>query len=87
MTKKILQTQFSNELKDSVIVFRLLNIDKPENEHYINDYNMKYQTVVLEKLGGDSIVGWSRLDSLWDYIDKDDEFSDLLGRGIRVQLK
>lgn len=86
MTEETLLKVFGNEMKDSTIIFQALNIDQPENKHYTKDYKLEFKAVVLEKMKDDSVVQWNRLDSLWNCIDKDSEFSMIIERGVKEYL-
>lgn len=86
MTQQTLLTEFPKEMKDSTIIFKTTNIDEPINEHYIDGFGLEFKSVVVTKLEKDSIIEWNRLDSLWDYIEKDQEFSGIIKRSVKDYL-
>jgi len=42
---------------------------------------------VVSKMSGTKEVSWKRLDELWNFIDKDEEFSKIIETTVRESLK
>lgn len=86
MTVETLLTQFSKAMQDSTIIFRTINIDLPENNHYVDDYKLEFKSIIIEKIEADSVISWNKLDTLWNCIDKDIEFSGVIERSVNDYL-
>ena len=66
-TKELLETKFS---KDG-FVYKSLNIEEKENEHYRKDFELLFSSVIIENSGSKK---WMNLDSVWSYTDDKDKF-------------
>ena len=60
-TKKALDTYFSNQLKDSSIVFSIIDVDDEKNEKIAEKFQATGTALMINKVvnGKDSIVDWS----------------------------
>jgi hypothetical protein len=63
-----IQGGFEDELSSGELVWRTVNYDKPGNEHYIEDYSLPYQSVVLvEQIDGHEMA-YRNLDQIWELV-------------------
>ena len=60
-TKKALETYFSNQLKDSSIVFSIIDVDDEKNEKIAEKFQATGTALMINKVvnGKDSILNWS----------------------------
>jgi hypothetical protein len=65
-TKDALEAGFAPDLQSGRITFRSINYDLPENAHYLRDYALPFQSIVLQDSGNPK--RWVRLDKLWEMI-------------------
>jgi len=86
-TKETIATRFAKEIKAGTIEFRMVRVDEPKNEYYIKQYKLENKSVVVSKMNGSKVVSWKRLDTLWDYINKDELFSSVVETAVREALK
>ncbi len=54
------------------------NRDKKENEHFIKDYNLSSQSVILSKMINQNEAGWKNLDRVWDLLHKEVKLIDYI---------
>jgi thioredoxin-related protein len=74
--KEALTAYFSQQLTSGEVVWRSLNIDLPENNNFVKDYELVTKSVVLSKVKDGKEVNWQNLDKIWDKVrDKDDYLS------------
>jgi hypothetical protein len=70
-TREAVNEAFLKELGDGSLHMRVLNMQDPENEAYVNDFGLEYYIVVLEKVMDGKRVEWKKLEGVWDlYNDK-----------------
>lgn len=66
-TDEALNTYFADELADGRLVWRVINREVPPNEHFVEDYQLYSQALIII----DSIPGqpaeWKNLEAIWDY--------------------
>ena len=67
-------TGFADALEDSSVVWRVVNFDEEENEHYVKDYKLYSQSVVISHVKDGEEVGWKNLDRIWKLVGDQEEF-------------
>jgi len=62
LTKEAIETGFQHELASGQLELQILNVQKPANEHFIKDYQITNQTVILQTYEGNQPKEWKNLD-------------------------
>jgi len=65
---------FETQLEDSLIVWQVVNFEKQDNEHYVKDYGLYTQSLVLSRRQGDKEVEWKNLEKIWKLVGEKKEF-------------
>ena len=73
-TKEALLTGFPDALKDGRLQWRPVDIDRPENEHFLDDYQLTDKSVVVARFNGDNRIGYKVLEDTWSLLDNKDGF-------------
>lgn len=69
---------FENNFKDSY-TFKIINIDKPENRHFINEYSIYTKSVVLVQFDEDGKrVKFDNLPRVWNTIRNEENFKNYI---------
>lgn len=58
---------FSEELKEGKLEFKLVNIDEPENRHFIKDFQLYTRSLVLALYNGNALQKYKNLSDIWSY--------------------
>jgi hypothetical protein len=66
--KEAVEQNFSEELKKGTIVFRIINVEKPGNEHFVNDYQLYTKSVVISLVKEGTQVKYKNLERVWDLL-------------------
>ncbi|MRR07015.1 MAG: hypothetical protein EG828_08735 [Deltaproteobacteria bacterium] len=66
--KSAIESDFAAELKTGQIQFRAVNVEEPNNEHYVEDYQLATRSVVLSRLRNDKQDAWKNLDQVWTLV-------------------
>jgi hypothetical protein len=69
-----LKTNFNQEMKSGTIVFKEINIDNDENEHYIEDYELSSSSLVIAKFENGKRTKWKNLEQVWTLVHDKPEF-------------
>ena len=70
--KEALDAYFADEIASKKIVWRVVNVDRTENSHFVQDYKLVTKSVVLSEVANGKEVGWKNLDQIWQKVrDKD----------------
>jgi len=86
LTRETLEHQFANELADKRVVFQTINFDKPENKHFIKDYQLAFKTVVIADLENGKQVAFEKYDDVWKLHETPEKFEAYLADGVRKYL-
>lgn len=77
---------FKAKLDSGRIVWRTVNTDLAENEHFVEDYGLTLQTVVLSREVDGRQVEWKSLDKIWDLVGDQKAYSDYIQTEMRDYL-
>jgi hypothetical protein len=86
-TDEALKEFFADELAAGRIVYRPLNTDEPEHEHFRSDYQLVSKSVVLSARRDGVELQWKNLERIWNLVGDEaafkqyirDEVAGLLG--------
>ena len=67
-TKEAIDTFFPSELGDGTVEWRVVNVDEPRNEHFVEDFLLTTRAVVLEDLHGGKQKQWKNLERVWELV-------------------
>ena len=65
---------FIDEIENDTLEWRVVNVDEPENEHFVQDYQLSTRSVVLVKVKQGREVEWQNLDKVWVMLNNKDSF-------------
>lgn len=74
-TRSAIENDFKDELKNGKVVFRMVNIDEPDNKHFIKDYELYTKSVIVQQIKKGKPAKWENLDQIWDLLDNETQFS------------
>lgn len=57
---------FPNEVAAGLVQWQALNVDLAENRHFVDEYNLESQSLVLVRPATDP-PEWKNLDRIWEY--------------------
>lgn len=73
-SREVVETKFEKEFKGGTIIFRALNIEDSANEHYRDEYNLEYSSLILTKLAGERQTKWKNLEYVWKFAHDKEQF-------------
>ncbi|HKK21254.1 MAG TPA: nitrophenyl compound nitroreductase subunit ArsF family protein [candidate division Zixibacteria bacterium] len=77
---------FQDKLDAGLIDWRVVNTDLNENEHFVKDYGLTLQTVVLSREKDGKQVEWKSLDKIWDLVGDKQAYTDYIQTELRDYL-
>jgi len=86
-SREAIETGFARELADGRLEFRLVNVETPENQHYMQDYKLVTKSLVLSRLKDGKQVEWTNLNQVWELTGDHDAFIGYVQRGVRGYLE
>lgn len=73
-SKEAIETYFASELKNGTLEFKPINVEEPENRHYIQDYQLYTRSLVLALYKDNKQDGWENLPDIWFYVRDREKF-------------
>ena len=73
-TKEAIQAGFPEALKDGRLEFRVVNVDEPDNEHFVQDYQIVTRSVVIAEFEGSKQKQWKNLSQVWQLVSNKQTF-------------
>ena len=66
--EEALKAGFAGELADGRLVWRVADTSLPENRHFLTDYQLQYQSVILVETKEGQLQRWKNLDQIWQKV-------------------
>jgi hypothetical protein len=73
-SEEAVMTGFATQLADSTLVWQVINFEEADNEHYVKDYGLYSQSLVLSRRPGEKEVEWKNLDRIWTLVGDKKQF-------------
>ncbi|MCX6354128.1 MAG: nitrophenyl compound nitroreductase subunit ArsF family protein [Candidatus Aureabacteria bacterium] len=71
LSKAALERQFSSELASGALVWKSIDYDQPQNNHYFKHYQLPHPSLVISRFQNGQKKEWKILGKTWDLVDKD----------------
>jgi hypothetical protein len=72
--REAVEQGFPDQVEKGMVSFVAVNVDRPENRHYVTDYNLVARSVVVaEELDG-TITRWNSLNDVWTLVGDHDAY-------------
>ena len=85
--KEALEANFADELGAKDIVWRMVNVDRSENEHYVGDYKLVSKAVVLSWVADGKEVRWKKLDEIWQRVNDKKSYLEYVRQNVEGFLE
>jgi len=73
-TKEAIETGFPEAIKTDRLEFRAVNVDEPQNEHFVQDYQLSSSSVVVARFTNGEQTDWKNLQLVWELVPDHDAF-------------
>ena len=83
-TKELVTTKYTTPL---AMKYEALNIEETANEHFRNEFGLKFSSVVIAKYNKGKVEKFRNLDSIWSYSDNKFNFIRYADSEIQEFLK
>ena len=82
-----IQTYFAKELGNGSLEFRPVNVDEPENKHFIQDYQLVTRSLVLSLVSDGKEKKWKNLPEVWKLVRDKERFFQYVKDEVAIFLK
>jgi hypothetical protein len=72
--KEAIEGGFPNALKKGRLEFKALNVEEPQNEHFVQDYQLSASSLVLARFEKGKQRDWKNLQLVWELVRDHDAF-------------
>lgn len=83
---KAIEQGFPEELKNGTLELRVVNYERPENRHFIQDYKLVTKSLILVNLIDGKQTEWTNLKLVWQLYKKEDAFLNYVRQEVRRYL-
>ena len=70
-----IKDSFPKALKEDRLLWRPVNVDKPENRHFIKEYSLFTKSLIIAEVKGEKQTKWKNLDKVWRLLRDQEKFS------------
>lgn len=84
LAKQEVETSFAAELKHGDMRFASINVEEAGNEHFIKDYQLVSQALVLVDYRAGVQQRWKNLEAIWDLVDHEADFARYVRDEVRM---
>ena len=74
MTVSAVRDSLTDLLNDGSLGLAIVNLQATGNEHFVDDFKLEHQSVVLAAYENGEVRRWSNLERIWELYDKPQEF-------------
>lgn len=86
-SQEAIENHFSKEIREGILEFKPVNIEDPGNRHYIHDYQLFSQSLVIALYNDDKQVKWKNLKEAWVYVRDKGRFYQYIKDEVEKLLK
>lgn len=87
LTRDAVEIGFTRELDNGKVTMQAINVDEKDNEHFVDDYHLSVQSVVLSQVEHGKEKRWKNLDRVWTLLEDQEQLWEYLQKEIRSFLK
>lgn len=87
LSREAIEKNFKAQLKSGALTFLVINIDEPENEHFIQEYQLTTRSLVIAQLKSNKQVAWKNLPGVWKYVRDEKAFDNYVKTEIQSYLQ
>ena len=87
LSRKAITEGFPKELKNDRLAFREVDVEEPGNRHFIGDYRLTSQSLVIVEYRDGRQVRWKNLEKVWTLLGSEKEFLPYVKEGVSSYLE
>ncbi len=85
-SREAIEQAFGKELKDGRLEWKPVNIQLPENRHFIREYQLYTRSLVIVRFRGGKQVEWRNLEKVWELVGNKAGFLQYVQSKVRAYL-
>lgn len=85
--KEAIEARYADQLKSGLLKWQVVNIDEPENEHFIDELGLVSSSLVVVTRNGGKETGHEILQDAWTLVRDKPRFTEYVQRAVGGHLK
>ncbi len=85
-THEAVESEFASALQSGRVVWKMINTDEAENEHYIKDYKLFTKSVIISDFRDGQEARWKNLDKVWTLLGDKNAFQKYIRDEVHAYL-
>jgi hypothetical protein len=81
---KTVNERFAVELQSGEMIWKEINVEQPENRHFIDEFQLYSSSLVIVKKDGEKTVSWKILQDVWRLVKDENKFTEYVAKEIRA---
>jgi hypothetical protein len=73
-TSETVSVKFADEVKKKTLTWKTMNVDLPDNKHFVKDFKIFTKQVVLVDMQKGEVKRWKNLDKIWTLLNNKEKF-------------
>jgi len=86
LTRQAVTEGFADQLKSGRIEFKVINVEEPGNEHFVDDYKLYTKSVILSDVKNGKEAGWKNCENVWTLLGNDQKFIEYIQSEVKAFL-
>ncbi|MCD6327891.1 hypothetical protein J7M28_10100 [bacterium] len=86
MTLEAMEGEFAEAIRAGLLKWRPISTDKPENEHFLDDYQLDTKSIVVAEYRGGKRTRYKVLQRAWPLLREKRKFSKYIREEIRAYM-
>ena len=86
LTREAIEKNFAPEIASGRVVLQTINLDGPDNEHFVQDYQLISKTVIVSGRAKGQEVKWENLQEVWSKQKDEQAFEAYVVDAVRRHL-
>ena len=83
MVYEAIKGSFPKALKEDRLLWKPVNVDKPENRHFIKEYSLFTKSLIITEIKGEKQTKWKNLDKVWRLLRDQEKFSAYITQEVK----
>jgi hypothetical protein len=84
--EKTIRERFGTETASAALSFQDVNIDEPDNKHFVKEFNLSFSSMVVSARKGKETFKWENCDKVWEHARDPSALTEYTDRQIRGYL-
>lgn len=85
--KEAVEAGFGEQIAGGLVEFRAVNVDREENRHFIQDYQLTSRSVVVTDTVDGTVERWVKLDDVWGLVGNHDAYLVYVQDAVRAYVE